>query len=156
VRSHRLFAEHRKCFKVRTTACSDAFRASTSASSMRLSVVRLASRWPSCNSGTVISPDIARNAGALAIHPFVICASPRIAIASRDISSPSRTRSGGATMKAEWEKVYRSAPMERNSVLKQLRVEKAHKAVARRIRKTTDNSERRKAGSCNGNAEPFA
>ena len=47
-------------------------------------------------------------------------------------------------MKAEWEKLYRSALMERNSELKQLRIESAHKAVIWRIKQTTDIEEVRK------------
>jgi hypothetical protein len=47
-------------------------------------------------------------------------------------------------MKSDWEKLYRSVLMERDPTLKQLRAEKAHKAVTSRIKETDDNGERQR------------
>ena len=47
-------------------------------------------------------------------------------------------------MKEDWEKLYRSVLMERNSVLQQLRIEEAYKAVIGRIKETDDTGERQK------------
>jgi hypothetical protein len=47
-------------------------------------------------------------------------------------------------MKEDWERLYRSVLVERNSVLQQLRIEEAYKAVIRRIKETDDTDERQK------------
>jgi hypothetical protein len=46
--------------------------------------------------------------------------------------------------KEDWQRKYRSALMDRNSVLQQLRIEAAYKAVKRRIKETDDTGERQK------------
>ena len=47
-------------------------------------------------------------------------------------------------MKENWERLYRSVLVERNSTLRQLRIRSAYRAVMRRIKETADIGERKR------------